>query len=828
MIDQLFPSQQGLVEAGFLDSTDHWVISAPTGSGKTRMGEWAIHKALDNGRRAAYIAPLKAIVEERLLDWGEKFNEVGVGAYTGSTNLRASPGQERLLLFTPEKLAAYLSSWKNHLGWISDLDVLLIDEFHLIGDSSRGPALETLIGRIERSNPFIRIIGLSATIANTSDLSEWLKARTYQTDWRPVPITHSLRRFKRATDKVELLVEELQKTLTEGGRTLVFVNSRRRAESLAKTITERGFLVAYTHAGQTGSDQKSTHQAFRKGELEVLIATSTLEMGVNLPARKVIIYDNYAFEGDSFKPISRQRYLQFAGRAGRAGLDPCGEAVLFAPQWDGDAERYMTAQPDPVRSALFSTSHLQREILYEVSSRLSVSELHLETNFAKRTLWRHQGGSKSIATHVQSLIAAGLIRTADKGEKQYLSATALGRIATQMSVSPTTVMLLRKTFESIEHPTEFDILLIICLCEEVTPKLGFNFEEIDEMGDLILETPSRYLDMTLIEALKYLTGMNEKRLLSAIKCAALLTAHTQMTPIEVLSDRFDCYPTDLYSLKRNSVWILEAGKRVFAVLNLKQHNLEYQDVDFVPPIELSEHEVITESLNLMVAYGIPKGAIDLVRIEGIGPKRAQRLCDEGIFTAQEVALMSAESLAELLHLSPNVAEKVLLSASTIPCKDRKKEIIGTSSDSTQSLLPQQLNKRFQVDPYRLRRALELTVDHCSAEKVHVSGGAEPHIVSVLESPDRKCIYVCDCADYAKGHDQCKHILRARLALHDDSDLQQLLKHFNQSSHSAPLRYSLTELWMKVGKAYDAFNSRKVDYTGQAFLETTKPVRRKIR
>src|SRR5690242_8986761 len=146
--NDLFPPQAALLEAGFLRSDDHWLICAPTGSGKTRMGEWAIERALANGFRAAYIAPLRAIVDERLVECQWKYQNVEVSPLTGDSALHRPPLKQRLLLLTPEKLAAFLSSWKRHLSCLSEINVLVIDEIHLLADPNRGPALESLIGRI--------------------------------------------------------------------------------------------------------------------------------------------------------------------------------------------------------------------------------------------------------------------------------------------------------------------------------------------------------------------------------------------------------------------------------------------------------------------------------------------------------------------------------------------------------------------------------------------------------------------------------------------------------------------------------------------------------
>jgi len=773
------------------------------------MGEWAIERAWSMGFNAAYVAPLRAIVEERIAEWQHLYPKRTVTAHTGTSGRGARPQHtDYLLPVTPEKLATYLSSWKNNLGWISRLGVLVIDEVHVLGDYSRGAILESLLGRVERVNPFIRIVALSATLSNASEVASWMKARLFESSWRPVPITHRLRRYKRPADKPEHLAEEIEQTRSDGGRTLVFVNSRRRAETLAAHLRAHGFNVSFTHAGLNAAAQAEAHAQMRSGALDALVATSTLEMGVNLPARKVVVYDNYAFDGDTFQPLRVQRYLQFAGRAGRPGLDPTGEAVLFAPVWDSLADRCLKATPEPVRSGLFTSNQLAREVLYEVSSRLSVSERHLEVNFAQRTLWRHQGGQRNLVTTVRSLVEGGLLKETDKEERTYLSHTALGKIATQMSLSPGTIILLAKAYAELHRPTDFDLLLIACLADEVTPKLGFNFEEIDNLGDLVQEAPSHLLGRTVSQVSRLRSHCTEQSLLSAVKCATILHSHTGLEDLATLAKRFDCYPADLHSLKRNVVWVLEAAQRVFSVLNRREFNREHENEEDPGKPPMSVHEVVAEGLKLMVEYGMPKGAISLVRIDGIGAKRAQRLCTEGIFTAQLLAQYSAEHLGELLALGANTAERMLASAklhaSTV---DPVLQAVPNSPALGAASASRPFNLR-GVDPYRLRRSLELKVDHLSAEAVRISGGTEPHTVSVTESPARQRSYTCDCADFAKGHALCKHVLRAKMAMHDDEDLRPIVAGFKRSSDDVALRYALGDLWMKAGKAYDTYFARQ--------------------
>jgi helicase len=817
----LFPSQVHLLEKGYLHSSCNWLICAPTGSGKTRMGEWALEQSVNKGYLAAYLAPLKAIVDERMDEWKKKYPELEIGLYTGETTRsgeHTSPKNESILLFTPEKLASYLQNWKKHLSWLAKLDTLVIDEIHLLGDPHRGATLEALIGRLQRINPFIRIIGLSGTLSNSEEIASWIKAQLFVTAWRPIPIEHRLRRFKKASDKQEILLEEVRTTLSEKGKVLIFVNSRRRSEQLVQWLREHNIKADYNHAGLARDQRMRSQQQMRQGKLDVMVSTSTLEMGVNFPARKVIIYDAYGFDGERFSPLSIQRYRQSAGRAGRAGFDEYGEAVLLLPIWHRDGERYLTADPEPVRSGLFSTQNLLKEILTEVAGRLSISEEHLEINFANRTLWRKQDGRQNLSLYIKHLVLAGLIKEKEKGNYIYLSPTALGRVVMQMSLSPQTAGLLADFFQDYKSPTEYDLLLICCLTPEVTPKLGFNFEEIDQMADVLLGVPSALLDSKPDWLLQPGRHINEKKLLSAIKCATVLYQHIQGENLEALAESYDCYPADLYLLKAHIGWILDAAPRIFSVLTLVSTPAEDKEAKPSP----SNHEVIAQELKQMVEYGIPRHALGLITIKGIGAKRAQKLVVHNIFTPEQVLKTEAELLSEILKLRPRTIERILKDAAAL-----KNKVISTPDILFKSV-PKTCKKSLanwpaDIDPYRLRRALELDIDHQSAEYLQISGGTEPHRVEITENAMRIRSYKCDCMDFQQGTVQCKHIIRARLE-HSDKQVLELLK---QMANFKPdeLRFSLGELWMKSGRTYDAFLERNVDYQGNKFLAKTANHRR---
>jgi helicase len=811
----LFPPQLELLNRGFLESRENWIVISPTGSGKTRVAEWAIQRSISQGYSAAYLAPLRAIVQEKHEEWSQAFESVSIGLFTGETTRQTKqnrPKSQQLLLMTPEKLASYLQNWKRNLEWLSKLDLVVIDEFHLIGDRSRGACIESLIGRLQRVNPFCRFVALTATLSNAEELAEWLKAKVFRSDWRPIPLEQRMETFKKAEHKFEMLKHEIDLTLATNGRLLVFVNSRKRCETLAKQLKEQGYSADYNHAGLNASQRAGRRSDMSKGTTEVLITTSALEMGVNFPARKVVIYDSFGFDGDSFKPLSIQRYVQCAGRAGRPGLDNAGESVIFVPIWRKNAVDYLTGKIDKLTSGLFSSETIQREVLVEISSRLSISEDHLTVNFASRSWWNRQGGTGTLTRYVDELIDGGLVKR-DPEEQIYLSATALGRVASQMSVCPATVLLFANEYKRGHTRTRFDLLLLSCLASETSPKLGFNFEEIEHIADLTLEVPSRFLDLRVSEFHNCFRNVQAKQLLSAVKTACVLYRRTLGEETDSLALSFDCYPADISLLARNACWTLDTAKRVFNILHDVAYRQRCEGQEDPPEKEPCRDVEVIEALALMLQYGIPPESIGLTQIPKIGPARARKLIDGGITTLGKFKASRPSDVAAILKIHEAAAIDMLAKAQTFD----ELAFSGHNEPHLSCDIDSDLGWTSAIDPYRLRRALELDVSFSSAEVVHVAGGAEPHVVSIIWKAPGKCNYECDCADFEKGTNNCKHIIRARLEVQDADEILELLR-LLQTSRDQPVRFSLGELWMKVGDLYDRFNDRHVDYCGRRFLD----------
>jgi helicase len=696
----------------------------------------------------------------------------------------------------------------------------VIDELHTIGDTHRGATVEATIGRFQRLNPFAQIVGLTGTLANAREVAAWLQARDFATDWRPVPLERFIRRFKRPAEKRDILVAELDPVLAAGARALVFVNSRKRSESLAGTLRAQGIQAGHLHAGVEPTERSRVCTDFTTGVLQTVVATSSLEMGVNLPARVVVIFDSYCFDGDEFGPMPVQRYIQMSGRAGRPGLDPSGQSILLMPSWSADGDAYLAGRLPPVRSSLFSEKRLLHEVLLEVASRLSISRRHLETNFAARTLWRAQGGNPSTEGILETLLRMGLLKsTLNKEGAEFLTETPLGRIALQMAAPAATVVAWRDFYNVDNQWHPFDFILRACLMEEVTPRPGFNFEEIDVMGDLLMSVPSTMLDQPpggLVVA-----AGGEKRLLSSVKAAVMMFRRTQGATFEALAEEFDTYSPDLRMLAENVVWTLETAQRIFAYLAHQEWLAQSQGDEETLKRTQTPLEAMCADMQTMVRKGVPQDALDLARVPGIGPKRAMTLRANGICSLETLLSTHPVTLGALIRLQPARVEKLLnAAAEALKVSGIEDPIsIEVTNKEPQSQPPYSSQHPvwpFDVDPYRLRRALELNVDHCSAEVVRVSGGLEPHIVRIVNDASGDRAYVCDCLDCGKGARQCKHVIRARLERNDARDLLAALASLKPDPHRA-LRYSLGELWMKVGGIYEAFHGREANNQVRHFL-----------
>jgi len=778
------------VDRGLLASGFNCVLQLPTGAGKTFLAELAIEAVLCAGSRAIYLTPLRALATELVERWTRRFEGHAVGVFTGDYGSRqAYPvpfDRARLLVMTPERLDVCTRQWRSHWGWLPEASLLVVDELHLLGERRRGPRLEGALMRARRLNPFLQVIGLSATLGNRSELAEWLGGVHYGSAWRPVPIEWRYARFRRATDKPRILREEVQRCIAEGGQSLVFVQSRRRAEALAAELRDAGISAGHHHAGLDSAERKRLERDFRAGELRAMVSTGTLEMGLNLPARQVVLYDLQSFDGQDFVPLSVNTVWQRAGRAGRRGLDTQGEVVLIAPSWDRGADRYADGQFEKITSSLGEGRALAEQVLAEVSSGLARTRAQLSRNL-QQSLAAHQRRLPALDRVIGEMLDSGmLVEVPDELHRaSALKATRLGRIAVRQMLAPSTVAALASSLlsEDARGLTFFDLLLLCARTDDCEPLIPVGFEELDELGARLANECSTLLSGSHGEITSRF-GLTGRRLLAILNTALVARAWTRAGDAASVAEDFGCYPFEVRRLAESIERIMTAG--VAVVTPPKEKDCEESAAPVAMPCDdgppLGER---VRALAAMVACGVDEQAVTLTYIDGIGGTLARRLSESGITDIEDLAQIDTEELAKVRGISVaragrwiGEAKAKLKSHSAFSFREHG-QANTTTSECWES----------GIDPYRLRRALDLDVCR-QGDGFAVSGGLEPHRVS-RQGGTRSC----DCADFAKGQ-ICKHVLAVRLHL-QDAELLALAGRVSQRGADGDL--DLFHLWFDGGK-----------------------------
>jgi len=318
----------------------------------------------------------------------------------------------------------------------------------MIGDKSRGCKLEILLTKILLAKQKIQIVGMSATLPNLEVIANWLEAEMYVSTFRPVPLTeyykigndifnekHVKERSisddfycnSADSEKVVPLVDEV---LQKDAQVLIFCATKKFVENTSKMIAThlkkstyyksslclkraevveeinqlpggcphmlseriaRG--VAYHHAGLLATIRAIIEDAFSNGIINVLVATSTLAAGVNLPARRVIIRSPRVANHD----MDVTKYRQMAGRAGRAGLDSMGECYLIGEHKQIKLVKSLISSTLPdVHSTLDigSSGFGLASALTEVIACGSITHVSQLRNFLDKTLLMFQSDDK--------------------------------------------------------------------------------------------------------------------------------------------------------------------------------------------------------------------------------------------------------------------------------------------------------------------------------------------------------------------------------------------------------------------------------------------------
>src|SRR6266852_7415945 len=244
-IEELYPPQADAIGPALLG--ENLVLAIPTASGKSLVAYLAILASVLRGGKALYIVPLRALAAEKYEALKELESlAINVGISVGDYD-SVDPTLEKfdVIVATSERADSLL---RHRSNWLQQLTVVVADEVHLINDADRGPTLEVTLAKLRQVNPQAQVLALSATIKNSVELARWLEAEHITSEWRPVPLKQgvyfdglihftdqTVQEVKGGEDDIAGLVVDI---MASGGQALVFVNTRRSTEALAKSLAK--------------------------------------------------------------------------------------------------------------------------------------------------------------------------------------------------------------------------------------------------------------------------------------------------------------------------------------------------------------------------------------------------------------------------------------------------------------------------------------------------------------------------------------------------------------------------------------------------------------
>ncbi|WP_301867662.1 DEAD/DEAH box helicase [Methanobrevibacter smithii] len=511
-IKEFNPAQKAVIESGYLEDKSNYIISIPTASGKTVLGILPALKTILNGGKAIYAAPLLSIQNEKVKEF-KAFEEHGI-------KVGKHPSNSDLSVMVFESFDALTRfSW----NVLREVDTLIIDEFHMIGEYSRGPTLESAITRAKIINPSLRIIALSATLKNIDEIEQWLGGKTVEHNYRPVPLNKEVldAEMFNTKNKNDVIVKIVEKAIEDNSQALSFVSTRRFTESLAtyvakkidkKTTKEqkqkfkqvadkllevpkkKGSLptttclklaeaaekgVVFHHAGLFNEQKEIIEDEFRKGNILMITATPSLMYGVNLPSKYVVIRDHTRWTSNGPASIPVFDYEQMSGRAGRPQYDDVGYSYLVAKTMDEafDLEaRYVNGEIELTNSKLIDNKDaIYKQIIAQIASSLSKNLDDLNDFFGKTLYGFQMKNNPSMSMFAQDslnwelesalefLLQNGIIRATPEG----LKTTDFGNLIAKSNYAVETAVKIKEYVSTMEklNPAE----MIYALAE--TPDL---------------------------------------------------------------------------------------------------------------------------------------------------------------------------------------------------------------------------------------------------------------------------------------------------------------------------------------------------------------------
>ncbi|OQA89147.1 MAG: ski2-like helicase [bacterium ADurb.Bin236] len=698
----LLPVQSMAVRKFDLFGPGNLIVSAPTSSGKTFIGEMAaVRNALEN-KKVFYCVPLKALAEEKYHDFKRKYDQYGFRVVISTRDRREyddriNAGEFGIAVVVYEKLQQLLTQ---NIGLLDEIGIVIIDELQMLADDTRGAELELLLTKLKLYKGNFKILGLSAVMKNCQIVPEWLDAKFLEYFQRPVELRRGIlyngvfhyETFNTGETGQEKLVEpgendcsgslaaNVKRFAELGEQSLVFLKDKSSTRDIAATFAVKSNLpsadaaieelahledtsskhqlveclqkgVAFHNADMNIEEREVVERHFRAGAIRILCSTSTLAMGVNLPARNVFLetqkwHTNKRFNRPYNAAITKAEFENMAGRAGRLSLEKeFGRAIVVAAsefEFESNMHRYLDNDIEEMGTHLLD-SDLGTLVLNIVASGICKTGGSIR-NFIRNSLSWYMARKKGtlsdaefderIVAVIKNCIQAGLFNHKNK----QLEASSLGFACATKGISVESALSIISWLNEARNRATSDLETLYVAARTSDAHnyhINMSTREYRESPyhDMLgsqLGPDARALFRQDIDNSIYRTYERVKEM----KVALIMNEWISETPFIDIETKYNTFSGSIQRLAEGISWIVDAITGIAAVMNVGETRV----------LQFGK-------LSRRLLVGIEQQGLSLavLRIKGLNRHQIAKLVKAGI---ADVETLRARSLDELTGIIP--------------------------------------------------------------------------------------------------------------------------------------------------------------------------------
>lgn len=647
---QFNPVQSRIMD--FYDKEINGLIAASTSAGKTVVAEqFLAHEIRKRGGKGMFLVPMRALAQEKIDQWTDPnyhFKDIKVSICTGDYRITKDRIEELnnadLIIMTSEMLSHRSRNFKSEQSeFLKQVGTLVVDEAHLLTVPGRGDHLEVGLMKFTEINKNSRLILLSATMPNVEEIANWIsygltKKETFvlNSKFRPVPLNvhyevydDEIKNYSTLEkQKVEYAMEIV--SYYPKDKFLIFSHTKKTGELMKNHLIKEGVTAEFHNAALDKLDRIKLENRFKnEKEPRVVVATSTLAWGCNLPARRVIVLGIHR----GIEEVETYDILQMVGRSGRLGIDPAGDAYILIPESRQDYKEKLSKQTNISSKLLSLKGKYYRDLAFHLVSEIYYGLIKSEEDVHRwysRSLahFQNKDFDDDVVKEVLDLLKkCGAIGEDENGK---LFSKIIGKVASLFYFSP------------------FDV-------SDLFFNIKFLFEEKKQNDDFYVSVALGNLDTNRCNPI---ISKSEKDEMESYKNVILRNKSKKFLTDSSCKYSF-CY-YNLLSGKSNIVLNSLQSHIQYDFSRIAQilYSLSSYSKGFAPKGWIKE-------LEERIKHGVPTYLIPLCQIEKVGKSRAKKLYEKGIKTPEDLLNCNKDNLKKILNLKEALVDQIVNSASLL-------------------------------------------------------------------------------------------------------------------------------------------------------------------